>query len=68
MIYTFMMFVATKMVGQNLFSHLLYGAVVGSGIDKTGYGIRDKHPGSATLGLRKLDSKLFITYPAYSND
>jgi hypothetical protein len=64
-----MMFVATKMVGQKfVFPPPLLVLLLDPGWIKSGYGIWDKHSGSATLGLKKLDCKLFIIYPAIGND
>jgi hypothetical protein len=52
-IFSFVIFVASKKArATNFFSPLSFVAVFGSGIldgQESGSGIRDKHPGSATL-------------------
>jgi hypothetical protein len=61
-------FVATKKVGQHIFfSSLSFVTGFGSVIrdrQKSGSGIRDKHPGSATLGDHKIlfDADLIVQF------
>ncbi len=57
-IFNFVIFVVTKKVGKNIFLTILFVAVFGSGI-------RDKHPGSATL-LAGSGTLFCIILPIYS--
>jgi hypothetical protein len=57
-------FVVTKKVGKFFFQPLSFVAVLGSGIpdgQKSESGIRDKHPGSATLSDVRKKTDLYQT-------